>query len=102
MSNWIEIGALQDIPSLGARVVEYNSAEIAVFRTEANEVFAIANRCPHKNGPLAEGLVHDHKVACPLHNWNIDLRTGEVLAPDSGCVQRYEVKLEGERILLAL
>ncbi len=102
MSEWIEIGQLDDIPRLGSRVVENGSEEIAVFRTADDTLFALRNRCPHKNGPLSEGIVHGNRVACPLHNWNIDLESGEAVAPDKGCVRRHEVRLEGERILLAV
>ena len=102
MSNWIEIGNIGDIPRLGSRVVENGSEEIAIFRTADDRVFALRNSCPHKNGPLSEGIVHGNKVACPLHNWNIDLESGEAVAPDKGCARRYEVRLEGERVLLAV
>ncbi len=102
MSNWTEVGQLNDIPRLGSRVVDNNGEEIAIFRTSEDQVFALRNRCPHKNGPLSEGMVHGNKVACPLHNWNIDLTSGEAVAPDKGCVRRHEVKLEGETVLLAI
>ena len=102
MSNWIEVGPLEAIPQLGARVVESNGEEIVIFRTAEDHLFALRNRCPHKNGPLSEGMVHGNQVACPLHNWNIDLQSGEAVAPDKGCVRRYEVKLQGETILLAI
>lgn len=102
MSNWIEIGNIADIPRLGSRVVENNGEEIAIFRTAEDNVFALHNRCPHKNGPLSEGMVHGNKVACPLHNWNIDLKSGEAIAPDKGCVRRHEVKIDNGRICLAI
>jgi nitrite reductase (NADH) small subunit len=102
MSNWIEIGNISDIPRLGSRVVDNGGTEIAIFRTADDRVFALRNSCPHKNGPLAEGIIHGNKVACPLHNWNIDLESGEALAPDKGCARKYDVKLEGEKVLLAL
>lgn len=102
MSNWIEIGNLADIPQLGSRVVEANGEEVAIFRTASDNVFALRNKCPHKNGPLSEGIVHDNKVACPLHNWNIDLESGEAVAPDKGCTRKYKIKLDGEKILLAV
>ncbi len=102
MSNWIEVGRLKDIPRLGSRVVESDGEEIAIFRTAEDMLFALRNRCPHKNGPLSEGMVHGNKVACPLHNWNIDLESGEAVAPDKGCARKYEVKLDGEIILLSV
>ena len=102
MSNWIEVGQLNDIPQLGSRVVESDGEEIAIFRTAEDHLFALHNKCPHKNGPLSEGIVHGNKVACPLHNWNIDLTSGEVVAPDKGCVRKHEIKLDGEKVLLAI
>lgn len=102
MSNWTTIGNINDIPQLGSRVIEADGEEVAIFRTASDTIFALRNSCPHKNGPLSEGIVHDNKVACPLHNWNIDLESGEAVAPDKGCVRKYEVKLEGEKILLAV
>ena len=102
MSNWIEIGSIGDIPRLGSRVVDNGGKEIAIFRTAEDNIFALRNKCPHKNGPLSEGIVHGNKVACPLHNWNIDLASGEAQAPDKGCTRKYEVKLDGEKILLAV
>lgn len=102
MSNWIEVGTLEDIPRLGSRVVDNGGEEIAIFRTADDRVFALRNSCPHKNGPLSEGIIHGNKVACPLHNWNIDLESGEAIAPDKGCARKYEVKLDGEKVLLAI
>ena len=101
MSNWIEVGQLSNIPRLGSRVVEHNGNEIAIFRTAEDNIFALRNKCPHKNGPLSEGIVRGNKVACPLHNWNIDLTSGEAVAPDKGCARRYEIKLEGGVISVA-
>ena len=103
MSNdWIEIGSVEDIPRQGARVVRTPAGDIAVFRTLEGEVFALRDKCPHKGGPLSQGIVHGHAVTCPLHNWVIDLASGEAQAPDIGCVKRTPVRLDGDRILLGL
>ena len=100
--NWIEIGSLNDIPKLGARVVESEQGDIAVFRTAADEVFALRDKCPHKGGPLSQGIVHGKRVACPLHDWKINLDSGLAVAPDEGCAAYYPVKLEGEAVYLSL
>ena len=100
MSNWIEIGALKDIPRLGSRVVRAATGNIAVFRTEADEVFALDDRCPHKGGPLSQGIVHGRQVTCPLHNWVIGLEDGEATGADKGCVRRFPVRLENGRVFL--
>jgi len=102
MSEWIMIGNLDDIPRLGARVVNHGNDEIAIFRTAEDELYALLNRCPHKGGPLSEGIVHGRKVACPLHNWNLDLAQGCALAPDQGMVPTYPVRVEDGTVWLSL
>ena len=93
---------LDDIPRQGARAVRQPDGDIAVFRTLDDEVFALRDRCPHKGGPLSQGIVHGHKVACPLHDWKIQLDTGVAVAPDEGCAATFPVKLEGGRVFLSL
>ena len=102
MSNWIEIGTLEDIPKLGARVVQHADGNIAVFRTADDKVFALRDKCPHKGGQLSQGIVHGDRVACPLHDWKINLATGIAVAPDEGCAASYPVKIDGEMILLSV
>jgi nitrite reductase (NADH) small subunit len=102
MSGWIEIGQINDIPKLGARVVKTAQGDIAVFRNSQDEVFALRDKCPHKGGPLSQGIVHGKSVTCPLHNWKISLENGEAMGPDQGCSGSYAVKLEGEKIFLQL
>ena len=100
--EWIEIGKLEDIPKLGARVVRTREGDIAVFRTAEDEIFALRDKCPHKGGPLSQGIVHGKRVACPLHDWKINLDSGEAVAPDEGCAASFPVKLEGDVITLSL
>jgi len=102
MNDWLHICNLQDIPAQGARVLETVFGDIAIFRNQADEVFALRDRCPHKGGPLSQGIVHGRRVACPLHNWIIELDSGEAVAPDVGCAQRFEVKLEQGEVYLGL
>ncbi len=102
MSNWIEIAKLEDIPRLGSRVVQAPGGDIAVFRTRDDQVFALRDACPHQNGPLSQGIVHGTTVTCPLHNWRIDLASGQALEPDEGCTGVYPVKVENGSIYLAL
>ncbi len=96
----IDIGALSDIARQGARLVKTAYGCVAVFRTAADEVFAIDDRCPHKGGPLSEGIVHGTRVTCPLHNWVFDLATGQAQGADVGQVGSYAVRIEGGRLLL--
>jgi nitrite reductase (NADH) small subunit len=102
MSNWIHIGHIDDIPPLGARVVKTGQGKIAIFRNKQDEIFALDDKCPHKGGPLSEGIVSGRTVTCPLHNWRMQLDNGIAVAPDEGCTHTYPVKLEGEAIYIAL
>ncbi len=99
---WKEICPLADIPKLGARVVRSNDKEIGVFRTEDDRVFAINNSCPHKGGPLSQGIVYGDKVACPLHSWKISLVDGKAEEPDVGQTACYQVKVENGTVYLDL
>lgn len=100
-ADWIEIGAIDDIPPRGARTVRRSGEAVAVFRTADDEIFALVDRCPHRGGPLSEGIVSGRSVACPLHNWVIELDSGQARAPDVGCAPPIAVKLVGRRIFLA-
>ncbi len=100
MSNWIEVVALEEIPRLGSRVVDTETMQVAVFRTASDQVFAIKNACPHKGGPLSEGIVHGSSVTCPLHNWKIDLASGEALGADSGCTNVFPAKVENGQVFI--
>ena len=100
--NWIRVGTIEDIPALGARVVPSAHGNIAVFRNAENEVFALLDKCPHKGGPLSQGIVFGRHVACPLHNWSIGLEDGQAVAPDVGCAQRFETKVENGAVLLKI
>ena len=97
---WIEIGRLDDIPPRGARVVKTALGCVAVFRTAENEIFALDDKCPHKGGPLSQGIVHGRAVTCPLHNWVISLETGKAQGADEGSVRTIPVKAEDGRLLI--
>ncbi|MEI8401107.1 MAG: nitrite reductase small subunit NirD [Alcaligenaceae bacterium] len=99
--QWVLVSKQEDIPLLGARVVKGAVAgPIALFKASDETIFAVLDRCPHKGGPLSQGIVHGHAVTCPIHSWNIDLNSGCALAPDEGCARRFEVKcLAGEVFL---
>ncbi len=100
--TWYDIGTVGDIPKRGARTLKHGGREIAVFRTADDHVFALENRCPHKGGPLSEGIVHGRKVACPLHNWVIDLESGHATGADHGCAEEFPVKIEGGHVRICL
>ncbi len=99
--EWKVICRVDDIPVLGARrVARPVGVDVAVFRNADNQVFALLDRCPHKGGPLSQGIVFGTSVACPLHNWAIGLDDGCAKAPDEGCTPRFAVKVEGEQVML--
>jgi nitrite reductase (NADH) small subunit len=100
-SVWTDVGCLDDIPRLGARVVTTPVIDIAVFRTSDDRLFALHDRCPHKAGKLSQGIVHGDQVTCPLHNWVIGLADGQAREPDVGCARTVPVRLVDGRILLA-
>lgn len=100
--HWIAIGLLQDIPKRGARCVRNGAMTIAVFRTEDDQVFALEDRCPHRAGPLSQGIVHDGCVTCPLHNWVISLASGTAQGADEGATRTFPCRLERGRVLINL
>jgi nitrite reductase (NADH) small subunit len=101
MTTWKKICTVNDIPVLGSRRVERaQGVAVAVFRNSADEVFALLDRCPHKGGPLSQGIVYGTQVACPLHNWNIGLDDGCAKAPDVGCTPKFSVKVEAGEVFL--
>ncbi len=100
MTTWIDIGPLAQIPRRGARKLITPLGCVALFRTGADEVYALDNACPHKNGPLAEGIVHGTSVTCPLHNWVISLQTGAVQGHDTGRVTTFPARVDNGRILV--
>ena len=96
MNTWTAVCRVEDIPVLGSRrIARERGMPVAVFRTSDNEVFALLDRCPHKGGPLSQGIVFGKHVACPLHNWSIGLDSGCAREPDEGCTPRFAVKVEG-------
>jgi nitrite reductase (NADH) small subunit len=100
--QWIAVGTLTDIPRKGSRCIKNGDMTIAVFRTSDDRVFALEDKCPHKNGPLSQGIVHDGCVTCPLHNWVISLETGAAQGADEGQTTSFPIKMDGETVLLGL
>lgn len=99
--KWIDIGPVDQLPAMGGRTLPVRGGrEIGVFRTASGSIHALVNACPHKNGPLSEGIVHDTTVTCPLHNWRISLLTGEALGEDVGCTPVIPVKVQDGRIYI--
>jgi nitrite reductase (NADH) small subunit len=101
MSDWKKICFVNDIPVLGSRrVTRAQGMDVAVFRNSEDKVFALLDRCPHKGGPLSQGIVHGETVTCPLHNWNIGLNDGCANAPDEGCTPKFAVQVKDGEVYL--
>ena len=101
MSSWTPVCFVADIPVLGARrVAREQGLPVAVFRNAEDKVFALLDRCPHKGGPLSQGIVFGETVACPLHNWNIGLADGCAKAPDEGCTPKFACRVEAGQVFL--
>ena len=102
VEDWVRVCAVEDIPLLGSRVLKREGGDdIALFRPAAARVFALADRCPHKGGPLSQGIVSGDTVTCPLHGWNIQLDSGQACAPDVGCARRYPVQVSDGYVWLS-
>ena len=102
MSAWNRVCALDEIAPLGSRVVASHHGDIAIFRTDRDTVFALHDKCPHKGGPLSQGIVHGDTVTCPLHGWKLGLADGQAVAPDKGCSKPFAVKIDGGEVWLPL
>ena len=101
MTTWQAICTVDDIPVLGARrVARPQGLDVALFRNADNEVFALLDRCPHKGGPLSQGIVFGRSVACPMHNWTIGLCDGQAAAPDEGCTPGFAVQVQDGMVYL--
>ncbi|MCH9807979.1 MAG: nitrite reductase small subunit NirD [Alphaproteobacteria bacterium] len=100
--TWTPVGTIDDIPRRGARCVKNGDMTIAVFRTVDDQVFALEDKCPHQNGPLSQGIVHDNCVTCPLHNWVISLETGCAQGADEGQTNNFPVRVQDGQVYLDL
>ena len=102
MNDWIRACALDEIPPQGSRVVASTQGHIALFRTADDQVFGLHDKCPHKGGPLSQGIVHGETVTCPLHGFKIGLKDGAAVAPDKGCAKTFAVKVDAGAVWLQL
>ncbi|PJA32227.1 MAG: nitrite reductase (NAD(P)H) small subunit [Zetaproteobacteria bacterium CG_4_9_14_3_um_filter_53_7] len=100
--NWYSICKVHEIPRSGGRTIKAGERSVALFRLSNDSIRAIENRCPHKGGPLADGVISGGDILCPLHNWRVDLETGDVAAPESGCVTVFPVRVEDDGQILLL
>jgi nitrite reductase (NADH) small subunit len=101
MGEWLDVGSVADVPLRGARTIATGQGNIALFKAADGTLFALWDRCPHRGGPLSQGIVHGHAVTCPLHNWVISLATGDAEGADTGCVRKLPLKVEGGSICLS-
>jgi nitrite reductase (NADH) small subunit len=101
LGEWLDVGSVDDVPLRGARTIATGQGDIAVFKAADGTLFALWDKCPHRGGPLSQGIVHGHAVTCPLHNWVISLATGSAMGADSGCTRKVPLKVEDGRICLS-
>jgi nitrite reductase [NAD(P)H] small subunit len=101
VGEWLDVGSIDDVPHRGARTIATGQGAVAVFKAVDGTLFALWDRCPHRGGPLSQGIVHGHAVTCPLHNWVISLETGSAEGADTGCVRKLPIKVENGRICLS-
>ena len=99
---WLEVTKVENIPTMGSRKIIYKDLEIALFKTRDENIYAVNNTCPHKQGKLSEGIVHDEMITCPMHNWVIDLASGEATGGDCGCTEVYFTKVEAGLLYIDL
>ena len=100
--RWVDVGPLDGLPARGARVVRVGGVSIAVFRTGSDQVYALRDQCPHRGGPLSQGIVHGERVTCPLHDWIIDLASGAATGVDEGCTATYKTRVTNGHVALEL
>ena len=96
----IDVGPLAALPERGARCVRVGDLPVAVFRTSTGQVFALRDQCPHRGGPLSQGIVHGTRVTCPLHDWVIDLATGCATGVDEGSTTTFPARVVDGRVVL--
>jgi len=96
----VNLGSIAKIPCGEGRVFQIGQGSIAVFHTRDGSVFATQSTCPHKGGPLADGLVGGHKVICPLHGFLFDLSTGQPAGNNCGSLQTFPTMLNENREIL--
>lgn len=101
-TTWVDAGPTDAIPAPGARQLRTSEGNIALVKTSAGEFHAVQDACPHRGGPLSQGMVYGDRVQCPMHGFNIDLKTGQAIAPDHGCTRTYPVRVENGRIMVGL
>jgi nitrite reductase (NADH) small subunit len=99
-TEWHVVCSVDEVPKMGGRLVRAGTTQIALFRLSNGNIRAINNRCPHKQGPLAEGIISNDIIICPLHARKIDLESGKVLPPDTGCTTTYPSKIEDGKVFV--
>jgi nitrite reductase (NADH) small subunit len=103
-SRWIRVTALENIPAREGRAVQIGDREIAIFNL-GDRLLATSNRCPHKSGPLCDGIITGAAVVCPLHAWKVNLEDGSVERPASEkerCIETYPVRVDDGVVVVAV
>lgn len=101
MQNFVEVAAVDEIPEGGAKIVQAQGREVALFRL-GDRIVALDNECPHRGGPIGEGRIHDGRVTCPWHEWTFDIATGVCTLNPAARLRQYPVRIDGTRVAVAV
>ena len=101
--RWVRIASTESVPPREGRAVRVGEHEIALFNL-GNRFLAVDNRCPHRGGPLADGIVAGGAIVCPLHAWKVCLESGTVQRPAdaAACIRTYPAKVESDIVWIAI
>ena len=101
--RWVPVTACDNIPPREGRGIEVAGREVAIFNL-GDRFLASDSRCPHKSGPLCEGILNGSTVVCPLHGWKIDLETGAVRRPAGvdACIRTYPTRVQNGIVMIQL
>ena len=103
VNKWVRITGIENIPLREGRGVQIAGHDIAIFNL-GDRILAVENKCPHRGGPLADGIVSGSNVVCPLHAWKVDLASGEVVnqSMNAPCIKTYATRFENGVVLLEI
>ena len=101
MANFVKVAAVADVPPGTGRCVEASGKQIALFNV-GGTFHAIDNTCVHRGGPLGEGELEGNIVTCPWHGWQYDVTTGVNTMDENERVDHYDVKIEGDNVLVGV
>jgi nitrite reductase (NADH) small subunit len=100
--KWHKVCKVADIKPKTSQKITAGELTLALFHLTDGRFMTIEDRCPHQDGPLSDGIITGSIVTCPLHNWRINLISGETLPPDCECIKTYKTKIERDEVWVEL